>query len=567
MAAESEEAAGGNPLWLVLAAAVAVAAVLVGVLTALDGDEPPGPVRHRTAEAQATASAWLRAWAADDRATLRRLVVAPARSLGAVLDDFEDGLHPGTITTTPGDASVLGDEATVPFDATVELPGLGDWSYHGSLTLADVDVPVGKDPKGDTERQWRVAFTPATIHPDLQPGRTLGRTRLFSPRGVLQATDGSPLASSGPLRSIVGSVGPATAAQAADLGPPYEPGDPVGQSGLQAGFERQLAGAPSGEVRLLAGRQVVKLEATFAGTPGEAVRTTLDPRLVAAAGDALGATGNPAAMVVIQPSTGAIRAIANRPSNGFNRALAGRYPPGSTMKVVTSLALLEAGVTPDTRIACPKDITVNGRTIRNAEEEELGEISFRDAFVHSCNTAFIGLAQKLQPQQLVDAARSVGFDADPSLGTGAATSQFPAPNGLVDQVSAAIGQGRVLATPLQMASVAATIAGGGYRKPHLVEVPAPVPFTPLPPGVDATMQDFMRGVVAGGTGTKAQLPGTPVAGKTGTAEFGTAVPLRTHAWFIAFRGDLAVAVIVEDGGFGGEAAAPIARAFFQRVGG
>jgi cell division protein FtsI/penicillin-binding protein 2 len=236
------------------------------------------------------------------------------------------------------------------------------------------------------------------------------------------------------------------------------------------------------------------------------------------------------------------------------------------MKVVTSIALLESGVTPDTRIACPKDITVNGRMIRNAEAEQLGDISFRDAFAHSCNTAFIGLAEKLPAQKLIDAARALGFDVNPDLRTAAATSQFPAPNGLVDQVSAAIGQGRVLVTPLQMASVAATVAAGGYRKPHLVEVPVAVPFQPMPPAVAATMQDFMRQVVAMGTGTKAQLPGTPVAGKTGTAEFGTAVPLHTHAWFIAFRGDLAVAVIVEDGGFGGDAAAPIAADFLRRVG-
>jgi cell division protein FtsI/penicillin-binding protein 2 len=133
-------------------------------------------------------------------------------------------------------------------------------------------------------------------------------------------------------------------------------------------------------------------------------------------------------------------------------------------------------------------------------------------------------------------------------------------------VSSAIGQGRVLVTPLEMAAVAATVAVGGYRPPRLIEVPAPPAIQPLPPGTTATLQALMRLVVTDGTGKKARLPGTPVAGKTGTAEFGHGVPLHTHAWFIAFRGDLAIAVIVEDGGLGGDTAAPIAAGFFSRVG-
>src|SRR5690606_9889489 len=141
---------------------------------------------------------------------------------------------------------------------------------------------------------------------------------------------------------------------------------------------------------------------------------------------------------------------------------------------------------------------------------------------------------------------------DPQLGTSAAASQFPEPEGMVDQAAAAIGQGRVLATPMQMASVAATVAAGGYRAPHLVEGDSEL--EPMDPGHAATLQELMRLVVAQGTGTRARLPGAPVAGKTGTAEFGTESPPRTHAWFIGFRGDLAVAVVVEDGGFGGSVA-------------
>jgi cell division protein FtsI/penicillin-binding protein 2 len=335
---------------------------------------------------------------------------------------------------------------------------------------------------------------------------------------------------------------------------------------LQESLEHDLAGTPAGEVRVMEGDRLVQVLQSFSGKAGADVRTTFDPHLVAAALAVLGNEGNGASMVVIQPSTGAIRAIANRTATGYNRAFTGRYPTGSTMKVVTTVALLEHGVTPATRISCPKEIKVNGRVIRNAEEEELGDISFRDAFIHSCNTAFIQLAQQLAPEDLPNAAKRFGFDTDLGLGPLVGLSQVPPPNGIVDQVSEAIGQGRVLATPLQMAVVAANVAAGGYRAPHLVELPVPPPLEPMTPGVAETLQDFMRAVVIEGTGKKARLPGTPVAGKTGTAEFGTAVPLRTHAWFIAFRGDLALAVIVEDGGFGGDAAAPLAADFFRRVG-
>jgi hypothetical protein len=563
--AEEDEPDGVNPLVIVVASCLVVLALLVGVI-ALVGSGSNEPPRDRPGEAIETARGWLQAWANDDRKVMHQMSVGKAPTLDAVLDDFRSALQPGAIDAEAAPTALVdGDRATVAFFADVELPGFGTWSYRGSLALVDGEVRIPDS--DDTEKKWQVAFSPATVHPALVDGHSLRLSRMWSPRGTLLMTDGSPLPKVMPWRSIAGTVGPATADGARAFGEYYRPGDVVGQSGLQAGFEHELAGTPAGEVQVVAGDQVVEILQAFSGTPGTDVRTTFDPHLVAAALDVLGNEGNGAAMVVIQPSTGAIRAIANRTSTGYNRGFAGRYPTGSTMKVITSVALLEHGITPETRISCPKEIKVNGRVIRNAEEEELGDISFREAFIHSCNTAFIQLAQQLQPNDLVDAAKRFGFDTDLGLGTQAGISQIPPPNGIVDQVSEAIGQGRVLATPLQMAVVAADVAAGGYRKPHLVELPVLPPLEPMSPGVAATLQDFMRAVVSEGTGKKARLPGTPVAGKTGTAEFGTQVPLRTHAWFIAFRGDLALAVIVEDGGFGGDAAAPLAAEFFRRAGG
>jgi cell division protein FtsI/penicillin-binding protein 2 len=270
--------------------------------------------------------------------------------------------------------------------------------------------------------------------------------------------------------------------------------------------------------------------------------------------------------VVLRPSTGEVLAVSSKPSNGFNRALNGLYPPGSTFKIITSTALLSGGLTPDSPTSCPEVATINGREFRNAEGAALGDIPFRRAFFESCNTAFVQLAAGLEPAKLLEAATFYGFNAPLTGEIPVEAASFPEPSGLTDQASAAIGQGRVLATPLQMASVAATVASGAHRPVTFRSLAgvAPPAGTPLP--VADTLRELMRLVVAEGTGTAAQLPGEPVHGKTGTAEFGTERPPRTHAWFVGFRGDVAIAVVVEDGGFGGQVSAPIAREVLRQIG-
>src|SRR5262249_39538899 len=157
-----------------------------------------------------------------------------------------------------------------------------------------------------------------------------------------------------------------------------------------------------------------------------------------------------------------------------------------------------------------------------------------------------------------------GFGKSYDIPLPAAGGQFPPPADAAEVAAAAIGQGRVLASPLQMATVAAAVARGTWRPPRLLSDNPAGPATPhaLDPAVVASLRDLMGEVVRTGTGTAAAVPGpTPVSGKTGTAEVG-ADPNVTHAWFIAFRGNLAVAIVVEKGGVGGRVAAPIAARFF-----
>jgi len=361
---------------------------------------------------------------------------------------------------------------------------------------------------------------------------------------------------------VLGRTGEITKERLDQLGSPYEVGDVVGLSGLEAAFERQLAGAPSGEVRVVDGKgDTVQVLRRFAGKQPVALHTTLDPSVQAAAEQALADVTKPAGLVALDATTGAVRAIVSRPTDGFPRAIDGRYPPGSTMKVVTATALLTHGVTPDTPVTCPATVTVGGKVFANYQGEQLGTIPFRRAFTASCNTAFIGAETKLPADALGAAAKGFGFGTDYSKGIGFTTfrGSFPTPVDATERAADAIGQGRVEASPLHMASVAGAVASGTWRPPYLLpDRRSDVAPHALDPNVAATLRDLMFGVVQSGTGTAAAIPGQQIGGKTGTAEFGSGNPPATHAWFIGFRGDLAFAVVVEGGGVGGEVAAPVA---------
>jgi cell division protein FtsI/penicillin-binding protein 2 len=367
---------------------------------------------------------------------------------------------------------------------------------------------------------------------------------------------------------VVGSVGPITADQLKQLGAPYEQSDSVGQSGLEAQYERQLAGTPGGSVQVVAADGTVTGTAfTFPGRAGAPVQTTLDLHTEQVAEATLNGVKQPAALVALRASTGEVLAAVSRPNNtSFDRALNGQYPPGSTFKVVTSAALLAGGLTADSPTTCPKTLTVQGRTFKNFEGESALDISLLRAFAVSCNTAFIGLAQNLTAAQLEAAATEFGIGTSPQIGLPAFGGQIPAPVDEVEKVASAIGQGRVLASPLQMAGVAAAVASGSFHPPRLVagapdDSAKPVP---LPQPVVDGLRTMMAAVVAGGTGTAAKVSGgAPVSGKTGTAEFGNANPPLTHAWFVGFRGDIAFAIVVEGGGVGGTVAAPLAAKFLK----
>lgn len=367
---------------------------------------------------------------------------------------------------------------------------------------------------------------------------------------------------------------------------------------------------------------------------GGQVVTTLNARAQAAAYNGL--KGKIGAVVAIQPTTGAILAMASSPTYDPNRLAThdfgkvGPYknkllarkpspldnigietvvPPGSTFKIVTTSAALSSGrFTPSSLVpgASSMKLPLSTHVLHNENDFACGagKVTLTVALEKSCNVAYGTVGEKLGIKRLSSQAKKFGFseerggvvhnpdiyftDLDDPLNHQAA-SRFPADADAPHTVLAAIGQGDVAATPLQMAMVAAGIANNGtVMKPYLVSEtdspdldvlskasPKPLPGQPaVSPGVAREVRQMMIDVVADGTGTQAQIPGVPVAGKTGTAQSEASRP--PYAWFVSFapatnNPQVAVAVLIQDAGVerdqisGGGLAAPIAKAVMEAV--
>jgi cell division protein FtsI/penicillin-binding protein 2 len=542
----------------VAAAVIAAVAVLTGAgaVYFVRDDEP-----HETAKR------YLAAWSGGDFAAMRVLTDHPPADFETRFARTRDDLG---VTRQRYEVASVGHpedgEADGSYRAELTLSGGRVWTYRGSLPFTKQD---GK---------WRVAWSPQVIYPTLKEGQRLRAARAWPTRADLQAADGSSLNSSpsGSVQQLIGPLGPASADAAKKLGAPYRVGDTVGADGLQRQYERRLAGTPALAVQIVGadGKPVRTLQ-RFGGAEGKPLRTTLDPKVQRAAGEALGDVDKPASLVALRPSTGEILAVANKPG-GYNRALMGQYPPGSTFKVVTAAALVAGGMDAGTRVGCPATTTVGGRSFHNFENENFGTVPLREAFAHSCNTTFARLAvDRLGEQRLGQIAVQFGFNAPIIAGLPAVRAVFPHTKDDAALAAAAFGQGQVLTSPLNMASVAAA-ASGVWRSPRLVDASLvsqavdaggrkPEPPHKLQPAVARALHSLMPAVVSEGTASGVDFP-PETAGKTGTAEFGSGDNPPTHAWFIGYRGDLAFAVIVEGGGTGAEAAAPIAARFLRATG-
>ncbi|MEG4806236.1 penicillin-binding protein 2 [Microcoleus sp. F8-D3] len=403
----------------------------------------------------------------------------------------------------------------------------------------------------------------------------------------------------------IGYIGEATAADL-KAHPEYPMGMIVGQMGIEASSNKQIAGVWGDRlIEVNAQNQELRLMGETPPKPGEAVQLTIDLSMQKAAEKALG--NRRGAVVALDVKTGAVLVMASHPTfdpnlftrkitkdewetlqdpeNPFlNRAMQG-YPPGSTFKIVTSVAGLESGkFSPDSILGTSSYITVGGIDF-NEHSGGYGYIGFRDALAFSSNTFFYQVGISTGPEQISKWGHRLGIGKDTDLnllGLGGGThGQIPTPEEKEkiykepwyagDTVTMSIGQGLVLVTPLEAAVMVSSIANGGYRvKPHLLTSMTGKPetksvHTGMKPSTIKVVKEGLIAVVAEGTGQGLNDGSIPLtAGKTGTSEV---IGQQDHSLYVAFgpaqKPEIAIAVVVENGGYGSVAAAPIAKEVFQ----
>ncbi|MEJ7892173.1 MAG: penicillin-binding transpeptidase domain-containing protein [Solirubrobacteraceae bacterium] len=506
-----------------LAAVVLVGVVAAGVVYVL---------RQRAADERKreAAAAFAAAWASSD---LERMWELTERATRPQLRAFQLAYKKANVA-----AGVVAVEVGTPGpleDDRVTLPVTVRTDDFGELA-GEVEVPVV-----DEDGEGRVAWAPHLRLPGVRPGERIRRSEGDAPpRGMVLAADGSRLADDGLGASVAGS--PAAGKEPA--------------TGLERIYDERLAG--NAALRLRFGDRLVK---RVEGEPGRDVHSTLDVGLTNAASLALG--DRLGGVAVVRPRDGAVLALAGL-------AVSAPQAPGSTYKIITLAGALETGIA-DLADSFPvqTSATLSGVQIFNAGGASCGG-TLAASFANSCNSVFAPLGAELGAERLVAISERFGFNALPKQIPAIKRSEIA--TDLRDDLAvgaAAIGQDRDLATPLQMATVGATIANDGVREePRLAREERRRARRVVSEATAQTVNELMVGVVSGGTGTAAALPGVTVAGKSGTAELvptqGEPVdPANTNAWFVAFAPaedpQVAVAVMLIRAGQGGTTAAPVAR--------
>lgn len=488
------------------------------------------------AEVATTAREFLTAWSSGDTRKAAGLTDDAAQAAGQ-LDVLRTRLHATSVTLTGRPAR----GTSVPFSVEARFRYNGEessWRYGSTLT-------VGRDGTGRPAVKW----APSVLYPTLGPGESLRTDRSVPP----------------PLTVVDRRGRRLTSAEYPSLG------SVLGQ--LQANYATATGGSPGTEIRVrdASGKAGTPLHRLSGGTPGKPLATTIDARLQGTAEEAVKSKGRTASTVVLQPSTGAILAIADRPSGGYDTAMSGNYAPGSTFKLITASTALQTGkVAPDKPLNCPKNYDYGGQRFHNVDNFSLHDATMAEDFAQSCNTAFISTATFL-PDDAVsrEAHDDFGVGLDWHVGVPAYSGSVPEAVGAM-KAQSYIGQGKDLMSPLAMASVASTVKASGFHQPFLVPPSVDHRALAQAPGhlsgsVADQVRSMMRLTARSGTAAPAMKGiGGDVGAKTGTAEVdGQTKP---NSWFVAYRGDVAAAATVPDSGEGFQYAGPIVAAILKAAG-
>ncbi|HEV2639603.1 MAG TPA: penicillin-binding transpeptidase domain-containing protein [Actinocrinis sp.] len=520
----------GSLVGILIAGAVLLfASGKVGPAKQVDGFVPLGS-DFGTSSFQ-TGQAFLQDWQSGNLKAAANITDDPSAALAA-LTQYQSGLKLSGLTVFPGQVNSVG-YMTFSVQAQAGAPA-APWSYGSGLAIY----------QGTTaqDNHWFVKWSPTVLFSTLAAGQKFALGTIPATATTVTDSGGTPLT-------------PANAPSLANVISALEKTAPV-SSGSTPGQEVQITDA--------SGKVVANVTKISDPLNVNAVKTTISLPVQAAAEHAVKEHAN-SSMVVIQPSTGNILAIANNDGNGLDTALLGGVAPGSTFKIITSAMLINNGTLSsiDENVPCPPTLVADGQTLHNSEGES-GDSTFENDFAQSCNNAFSSFYNKTTGPDLASAATQYfGFNTAWNIGLNQPTvyGHVPTSSGalLAEQL---VGQGNVTANPLAMASVAATIATGSFKQPILVPGTTQVSATPLSGSTDSQMKTLMRSVIT--TGTLGGVFGgeAGVYGKTGTAEVQGQLP---NSWTVAYKDDFSVCALAIAGNFGASAAGPETKSLLDAI--
>ncbi|MEV7243307.1 penicillin-binding transpeptidase domain-containing protein [Streptomyces sp. NPDC093248] len=516
------------------------------ILSALSGDGGTGGAAAvRTGppsrdEVKDTTGRFFAAWEKGDAATAASYTNFP-ESAKELLTAYRSDAHLTKVHVQPGAPT----GATVPFTVrtTVSYQGKSQpLSYRSTLTVV----------RGETSHRALVDWQPSVVHPRLRKGDTLATGESAAPEIEAEDRDGRVLS-----KEKYPSLGPILD----ELRKRY--GDTTdGRPGVELVIRHQGAGEESpADTTLL----------TLAkGRPGK-LRTTLSASAQAAAETAVRKYAD-ASVVAVKPSTGEILAVANNRTDGFDAALLGERPPGSTMKIISAAALIDTGLTSaNGKAPCPPTAVWQSQTFHNLKNLPPNEnATLSESFARSCNTAFVKFADDLGVDALTKEAQDrfgLGRD-DWKIGVPSFDGRVPASGG-PDSAANLIGQGQVQMSPLNMASVTATAMTGAFRQPVIVPLALdhrePARARGLSQSTVQQLRAMMNRTATSGTAATVMSGlGGSIGAKTGSAE--SDGQAKSDSWFAGYRNDMASAAMVQDGGHGVDAAGPIVASVLRSAG-